>query len=136
MLKSPYEKYRQSSIQTSTPAQLVVMLYDGAIRFVRTAMDGLSKHDLEKTNLNLGKAQTIVSELMSTLDYTYEISKNLYSMYEYTNFLLVEANIRKDMTKAEEALGYLTELRETLLQASKIAAGQGPEPTSTESANG
>jgi flagellar secretion chaperone FliS len=136
LLTSPYEKYRQSSIQTSTPAQLVVMLYDGAIRFVRTAMDGLRKHDLEKTNLNLGKAQTIISELMSTLDYTYEISKNLYSMYEYTNFLLVEANIRKDLVKAEEALGYLTELRETWLQASKIATTQGLEPLSTESANG
>jgi flagellar protein FliS len=136
LLTSPYEKYRQSSIQTSTPAQLVVMLYDGAIRFVRTAMDGLKKHDLEKTNLNLGKAQTIISELMSTLDYTYEISKNLYSMYEYTNFLLVEANIRKDIVKAEEALGYLTELRETWLQASKLATTQGLEPLSTESANG
>ncbi len=136
MITSPYEKYRQSSIQTSTPAQLVVMLYDGAIRFVRTAMDGLSKQDLEKTNLNLGKAQTIVSELMSTLNYTYEISKNLYTMYEYTNFLLVEANIRKDMAKAEEALGYLIELRETWLQASKIAADQVQAPLSTESANG
>jgi flagellar secretion chaperone FliS len=136
LLTSPYEKYRQSSIQTSTPAQLVVMLYDGAIRFVRTAMDGLKKHDLEKTNLNLGKAQTIISELMSTLDYTYEISKNLYSMYEYTNFLLVEANIRKDIVKAEEALGYLTELRETWLQASKLATTQGLEPLSTESTNG
>lgn len=132
MITSPYEKYRQSSVQTSTPAQLVVMLYDGAIRFVRTAMDGLSKQDYEKTSLNFGKAQSIVSELMSTLDYSYEISKNLYSLYEYTNFLLVEANIRKSPEKAEEAIGYLTELRETWLQASKIAAAQGQ----VESANG
>lgn len=132
MITSPYEKYRQSSVQTSTPAQLVVMLYDGAIRFVRTAMDGLSKQDYEKTNLNFGKAQSIVSELMSTLDYSYEISKNLYSLYEYTNYLLIEANIRKSPEKAEEAIGYLTELRETWLQASKIAATQGQ----VESANG
>lgn len=132
MITSPYEKYRQSSVQTSTPAQLVIMLYDGAIRFVRTAMDGLSKQDYEKTNLNFGKAQSIVSELMSTLDYSYEISKNLYSLYEYTNYLLIEANIRKSPEKAEEAIGYLTELRETWLQASKIAATQGQ----AESANG
>lgn len=132
MITSPYEKYRQSSVQTSTPAQLVIMLYDGAIRFVRTAMDGLSKQDYEKTNLNFGKAQSIVSELMSTLDYSYEISKNLYSLYEYTNYLLIEANIRKSPEKAEEAIGYLTELRETWLQASKIAATQGQ----VESANG
>lgn len=85
MITSPYEKYRQSSVQTSTPAQLVLMLYDGAIRFVRTAMDGLSKQDFEKTNLNFGKAQSIISELMSTLDYSYEVSNNLYSLYEYSN---------------------------------------------------
>jgi flagellar protein FliS len=132
LITSPYDKYRQSSVKTSTPAQLVVMLYDGAIRFVRTAMDGLSKQDYEKTSLNFGKAQTIISELMSTLDYSYEVSNNLYSLYEYTNFLLVEANIRKSPEKAEEAIGYLTELRETWLQASKIASSQGQ----AESAHG
>lgn len=136
MINSPYDKYRQSSVQTSTPAQLVLMLYDGAIRFIRAGLDGLKRDDLEKTNINLGKAQTIVSELMSTLDNNYEVSKNLYSLYEYTNFLLVEANIRKDTTKAEEAVGYLMELRETWLQASKIAAGQGQPPLSTEILNG
>lgn len=132
MINSPYDKYRQSSVQTSTPAQLVLMLYDGAIRFIRAGLDGLKRDDLEKTNINFGKAQTIISELMSTLDYSYEISNNLYSLYEYTNFLLVEANIRKSPDKAEEAIGYLTELRETWLQASKIAAGQGQ----AESAHG
>ncbi|NGM82315.1 flagellar export chaperone FliS [Paenibacillus sp. 7124] len=132
MLTSPYEKYRQSSVQTSNPAQLVIMLYDGAIRFVRTGLDALKKQDFEKTSLNFGKAQTIVSELMSTLDFTYEISKNLYSLYEYTNHLLVEANIRKNEEKANEAIGYLTELRETWLQASKLAGN----PTQAESANG
>ncbi|MEK5257179.1 flagellar export chaperone FliS [Paenibacillus sp. FSL F4-0125] len=136
MINSPYDKYRQSSVQTSTPAQLVLMLYDGAIRFIRAGLDGLKRDDLEKTNINLGKAQTIVSELMSTLDNNYEVSKNLYSLYEYTNFLLVEANIRKDTTKAEEAVGYLIELRETWLQASKIAAGLGQPPFSTEISNG
>lgn len=130
MLKSPYEKYRQSSVQTSTPAQLVIMLYDGAIRFVRAGLDGLTKQDYEKTNLNLGKAQTIISELMSTLDHSYSVSQNLFSLYEYTNFLLIEANIHKNEEKAQEALGYLTDLRETWLQASKLAAGQ------TEIANG
>lgn len=136
MIKSPYEKYRQSAVQTSTPAQLVLMLYDGAIRFIRAGMDGLEKKDFEKTNLNLGKAQTIVSELMSTLNYTYEVSKNLFSLYEYTNFLLVEANIHKDYAKAEEAVGYLIEIRETWLLASKIASGNTQNSLSTDDANG
>lgn len=130
MIKSPYDKYRQSSVQTSTPAQLVIMLYDGAIRFVKTAVDGLNKKDLEKSNLNFGKAQTIISELMSTLDHSIEVSKGLYSLYEYTNYLLIQANIQKNPEKAEEAIGYLTDLRETWLQASKLAASK------TEISNG
>ncbi|PRA03375.1 MULTISPECIES: flagellar export chaperone FliS [unclassified Paenibacillus] len=136
MITSPYDKYRQSSVQTSNPAQLVIMLYDGAIRFVKTAIDGLTQKDNEKTSLNLGKAQTIISELMSTLDRSYDISKSLHSLYEYTNHLLVEANVRKDVTKAKEAVGYLTDLRETWLQASKIVAGQEAPPVTTESAHG
>ena len=136
LITSPYDKYRQSSVQTSNPAQLIIMLYDGAIRFVKTAIEGLAQNDNEKTSLNLGKAQTIISELMSTLDRSYDISKNLNSLYEYTNYLLVEANIRKDASKAQEAVGYLTELRETWLEASKIAAGQQPSSVSAESAHG
>ncbi|MGN7415164.1 flagellar export chaperone FliS [Paenibacillus sp. SAF-068] len=130
MIKSPYEKYRQSSVQTSTPAQLVIMLYDGAIRFVKVGLEGLNNQDIEKANLNLGKAQTIISELMSTLDQSFDVSKNLFALYEYTNYLLIEANIRKSPEKAEEAIGYLTDLRETWVQASKLASSQ------TESAHG
>lgn len=126
MITSPYDKYRQTSVQTSNPAKLVIMLYDGAIRFVNTAINALQQSDIEQSNLNLGKAQAIVSELMSTLDRSYDISQNLYSLYEYTNFLLVEANIKRDVTKAEEAVSYLSELRETWLEASKLAASQEP----------
>ncbi len=136
LIKSPYDKYRQSSVQTSNPAQLVIMLYDGAIRFARTAIEGLTQKDHEKVSLNLGKAQTIISELMSTLDRSYDISKNLFALYEYTNYLLVEANIHKDTTKVEEAVGYLADLRETWVQASKIIAGQEVAPISPESAHG
>ncbi|WP_340014616.1 flagellar export chaperone FliS [Paenibacillus sp. FSL K6-1318] len=128
MITSPYDKYRQSSVQTSNPAQLVIMLYDGAIRFAKTAIAAMQQQDIEKVNLNLGKAQTIVSELMSTLNQDYDVSKNLYSLYEYTNYLLVEANIHRDETKAEEAVGYLSELRETWIQASKLVTGQGDQP--------
>lgn len=124
MITSPYDKYRQTSVQTSNPAKLVIMLYDGAIRFVNTAIHALQQKDIEQSNLNLGKAQAIISELMSTLDRSYDISQNLYSLYEYTNFLLVEANIKRDASKAEEAVSYLTDLRETWVEASKLAASQ------------
>jgi flagellar protein FliS len=119
MIISPYEKYKQNSVQTSTPGQLVIMLYDGAIRFVKVGIEGISSKDYMKANVNLGKAQTIISELMSTLDHSYPVSKNLFSMYEYMNHLLIQSNIKKETKHAVEALDYLKELRETWVAASK-----------------
>ncbi|WP_160032752.1 flagellar export chaperone FliS [Paenibacillus sp. An7] len=121
MLANPYEKYRQSSVQTSNPAQLVIMLYDGAIRFIRASVEGLEDTDFEKANLNLGKAQTIISELMVTLDRKYEVSNGLYSLYEYMNYLLIQANIKKSQEPAQEAMNMLIDLRDTWLSASKLA---------------
>lgn len=124
MVTSPYEKYRQSTVNTSTPAQLLTMLFDGAIRFVRAGVEGIEAEDIQKSNLNLGKAQTIVSELMSSLNPSYDISKSLYNLYEYINYLLIQANIKKEKKHAEEALEYLTEFRMTWLEASKLIATQ------------
>ncbi|WP_145139518.1 flagellar export chaperone FliS [Paenibacillus sp. Y412MC10] len=132
MITSPYEKYRQSSVQTSTPGQLLLMLYDGAIRFVRAGIDSLQKKDLQKANLNLGKSQSIVNELLSTLDRNYAVSEGLASLYEYINHLLIESNVKKTVAPAEEALGYLMDLRETFAEAAKITAGS----LSQETANG
>ncbi|MEC0174666.1 MULTISPECIES: flagellar export chaperone FliS [Paenibacillus] len=132
MITSPYEKYRQSSVQTSTPGQLLLMLYDGAIRFVRAGIDSLQKKDLQKANLNLGKSQSIVNELLSTLDRSYAVSEGLASLYEYINHLLIESNVKKTAAPAEEALGYLMDLRETFAEAAKMTAGS----LSQETANG
>ncbi|MDU8673300.1 flagellar export chaperone FliS [Paenibacillus sp. SEL3] len=123
MISSPYEKYKQSSVQTSTPGQLIIMLYDGAIRFVKAGLDGISSNDIAKANINLGKAQSIISELMSTLNYSYDISKNLYALYEYMNYLLIQTNIKKKIESGEEVLGYLQELRETWVTVNKLTAG-------------
>jgi flagellar protein FliS len=123
MITSPYEKYKQSSVQTSTPGQLIIMLYDGAIRFVKVGLEGISSKDYMKANANLGKAQTIISELMSTLDHSYPVSKNLFSIYEYMNHLLIQSNIKKETQPAEEALNYLQELRETWVVANKQYLG-------------
>ena len=131
MIKSPYEKYRQSSVQTSTPAQLLLMMYDGAIRFVKMGVEGIKEQDFQKANTFLNKTQSIVSELIVTLDYSFDVSKGLSSLYEYINYLLIQANIKKEAAPAEEALGYLVELRETWAQAAKMT--QNP---SADLANG
>ncbi|AHV99344.1 flagellar export chaperone FliS [Paenibacillus sabinae] len=124
MITSPYDKYRQSAVQTSNPSQLLLMLFDGAIRFGKSAMEGMDAADYEKVNTNLGKTQAIVSELMATLDQSYEVSNGLFALYEYTNHLLVQANIKKVKEPVEEALGYLLELRQAFAQAAKMTVGQ------------
>ncbi|MGN7169667.1 flagellar export chaperone FliS [Paenibacillus cellulositrophicus] len=127
MITSPYDKYRQSSVQTS-PNQLLLMLFDGAIRFTRLGIEGLGKQDFQAVNTYLGKSQTIVSELLATLDYSYDVSKKLASLYDYIKYLLIEANIKKSIEQAEEALGYLVDLRNTFGEAAKISShtlGQG-----------
>lgn len=120
MIANAYEKYRQTSVQTSNPAQLVIMLYDGAIRFIKSAMQGLEINNFEQVNINFGKAQTIISELMSTLNHDYEISKGLYQLYEYMNYTLIQANIKKKPEPAHDVLEMLTDLRASWLQASRI----------------
>ncbi|MGG4049603.1 flagellar export chaperone FliS [Paenibacillus favisporus] len=122
MITNPQEKYRQAAVQTS-PAQLLIMLYDGAIRFVRAGIKGMESGDFQLMNTNFVKAQKIINELSVTLDRKYEISKNLYSLYEYMNYLLIQANIKKEPDGAEEVLGYLTDLRQTWFEASKLIAG-------------
>ncbi|MCL6601864.1 MAG: flagellar export chaperone FliS [Paenibacillus sp.] len=124
MITSPYDKYRQSSVQTSSPAQLLLMMYDGAIRFCKVAIEGMNSVDYTKVNTNLGKAQTIVSELVTTLDRSYDVSKSLDSLYEYINYLLIQANIKKIKEPIEEAVGYLLELRQTFAQAATMTGGQ------------
>ncbi|RXZ83488.1 flagellar export chaperone FliS [Paenibacillaceae bacterium] len=129
MITSPYDKYRQSSVQTSTPGQLLLMLYDGAIRFVRGGIEAITGQDYQKANTLLGKAQAIISELRITLDYSYEISQQLSSLYEYMNHLLIDANVKKQTAPAEEVLGYLMDLRENWAQAAKAAGNTAQEST-------
>lgn len=124
MMISPYEKYRQSSVKTSTPGQLLIMLFDGAIRFTKAGAEGIAAADIQKTNQNFVKAQAIMSELMATLDPGYSISNSLFSIYEYIRHLMIQANVKKDQSLAEEALTYLNELRVTWMEASKANISQ------------
>lgn len=124
MITSPYDKYRQSSVQTSSPGQLLLMLFDGAIRFSKAGVEGIAAADFNKVSTNFGKAQSIVNELIATLDKGYDVSQNLAALYEYINHLLIESNVKKAKEPAEEAIGYLLELRQTFAQAAKMTAGQ------------
>lgn len=125
MLLSSQNPYKQTSVQTATPQQLLIMLYDGAIRFCKKAIQGLKDKQYDVANEAFIRAQAIVNELTVTLDRSFPISDELAALYEYFNRRLIEANVKKDEAPAEEILSYLTELKETWAQAAKINTSQG-----------
>lgn len=124
MLNSPHKIYQQSSVQTANGNQLVIMLYEGAIRFTRSGIEGIRLRNLEMANMNLVKAQAVVNELYASLNQEYPISKQLTPIYEYMLYQLIQANIKKDEAPALEVLEHLTELLGAWKQIIKGPVGQ------------
>lgn len=118
---NPYQQYQQSVINTSTPQELTLMLYNGLVKFLNLGIQAIDEKNMESAHNNILKAQRIIEEFMSTLNMDYDISKNLYSLYEYMNRRLIDANIKKDKEITEEVLGFAKELRDTWAQAMKLA---------------
>ncbi|WP_037287198.1 flagellar export chaperone FliS [Saccharibacillus sacchari] len=125
MIYSPHQKYQQAQAQTASKPKLLIMLYDGAIRFVKAGIDGITTKNVEVANNNLCKAQAIVHELVSSLNFDYPISNELVRVYEYMLNRLIEANVKKSVEPAEEVLEYLNDLREAWLEASKSSGMAG-----------
>ena len=111
--------YLKNQIETSSPEQILILLYDGAIKFLNQAKIGIQNKDIELTHNNLIKAQNIISELRDTLDMKIggELANNLYSLYNYFNRRLVQANIKKEIEPVDEVLEHLRGLRDTWKQA-------------------
>lgn len=125
MIYSPHQKYQQAQAQTASKSKLLIMLYDGAIRFVKAGIDGITTKNVEMANNNLCKAQAIVHELVSSLNFDYPISGELVRVYEYMLNRLIEANVKKSVEPAEEVLEYLNDLREAWIEASKSSGMAG-----------
>lgn len=113
--------YQGSKINTATPAELTLMLYDGAIKFCNIALIGIEEKDVAKANLNIVKAEKIITELRATLDFKYSIAKEFDVVYDYVYRRLVEANIRKDKDIIEEVLEHIRGMRDTWKDVIKVA---------------
>jgi flagellar protein FliS len=109
------KEYQKNAVNGASPLGLIIMLYDGALRFIETGKQNIADRDYENQNFNLQKAQKIVMELMSCLDMARggEISKNLFSLYTYVLNELIEANIKDSPESAERGAKVLRELRES-----------------------
>ena len=112
--------YKSNSIQTASPAKLILMLYDGAIKFMNIAKDGMAEHDIEKTSNHIIKAERVITELRCSLDYKYEVAKDFELVYDYVYRRLIYANINKDEAALEEALKYTREMRETWVEVMRL----------------
>jgi len=119
--QQPYNRYLETTVQTATPAQLLIMLYDGAIRFSRQGIEALKQNKYEEANRCLVRVQDIIQEFVITLDRNAPMSDSLLQLYEYFIHRLIEGNVKKQSEPIEEVMGYLIDLKETWVQASRTA---------------
>ncbi|AGA56409.1 flagellar biosynthetic protein FliS [Thermobacillus composti KWC4] len=119
MLTTPHQIYQQSAVNTSNPLQLIIMLYDGAIKHVKLGIEGIETNDFQKANTHLVKAQSVINELISSLNFQYPIAELLLQIYDYLVRNLIEANVKKQKDPALEVLGHLSNLRDAWQQVAK-----------------
>lgn len=112
--------YQRNAILTASPAELTLMLYDGAIKFANIGILAIEKKDYEKANTNIKKAQAIITELRVTLDHKYKVWEDFDRVYDYIYRRLVEANINKDVEILEDALKYIREMRDTWKEVMRL----------------
>ncbi len=113
-----YDQYRKTSVETLTPARLLLMLFEGALKNLSNAEKSLLERDNNNAHNYLIKTQDIITELMATLNMDYDISQNLYALYEYLYHRLVEANTNKDLGAVREVYQFLDEIKDAFAQAS------------------
>ncbi len=117
------EQYKKNQIETASPEEILIMLYEGAIRFLLIAQKAHQEGDVEKCHKNIISAQHIIREFMVSLDMEIggDMAVNLYRLYEYLHYQLVQANIKKEMALIDEVLDHLRSLKKTWEEAIRIA---------------
>lgn len=120
MQKQPHalKKYQEMEILTSSPAKLILVLYDELIKCLNLAKEEMSVKNIEESHNLLIKSQRIIRELMCSLNLKAgEIAVNLYRLYEYMHYRLVQANLEKDIQMVEEVIDLIKPLREAWIKA-------------------
>lgn len=112
------KKYREMEIKTSSPAKLILILYNEAIKCLNRAKEKIKVKNVEESNDLLIRAQKIIRELMCSLNLKVgEMATRWYSLYEYIYYRLIQANLQKDVQVIDEALDLLKPLRDAWIKA-------------------
>lgn len=119
-VNNPYQSYQQNSVNTASPGELTLMLYNGCIKFIHIAKKAMNDKNIEVKNTNILKTQKIIQELMVTLNRDVEVSENMMSLYDFMNRRLVEANIKNDVAMLNEVEELITEFRDTWKQVIQL----------------
>jgi flagellar secretion chaperone FliS len=111
-MKSAYQKYKQTSVQSASREKLLLMLYEGAIRFMKQALIAIDAKDIAGRGMNIGRAFDIVNELNNTLNHQAgpEIAKNLEQLYMFINEQLTKSNATGQKKPLEDALKIMEKL--------------------------
>ncbi len=112
--------YQRNAIMTASPAELTLMLYDGAIKFCNIALTAIEEKNVQKAHTNIKKAEAIITELRASLDRKYPVWEDFERVYEYIYKNLLEANMRKEKEPLEEALGRIREMRDTWKEVMRL----------------
>jgi flagellar protein FliS len=127
-MSSPYAQYRQTAIETATPTRLVVMLYDGAIRFLSSALPEMHARRYDAQTRLIGRAQAIIAHLRDTLDFAQggAVALDLEACYVALYDALTDANIHDKPERVQQAIDSLRELREAWIEVDRrCQAGKG-----------
>ncbi len=119
-----YAAYANNKIMTATPAELTLMLYDGAIKFCNIAMTAIEEKDMVKANTYIQKAERIVEEFQGTLDHKYPVAEDFDKVYSYIHDCLLWANMKKDTELLENATKTLRTMRDTWKDVMKLSKTQ------------
>lgn len=124
MAMNVQQMYQQNQVNTATPQELVLLLYNGGIKFCNHAKKAIEEKNLIEAHRTIIKAQDVLTELQLGLNHDIEISKNLDVLYDFMKRRLIEANFKKDDAIIDEVIEFFTEFRDTWKQAMDLAKKQ------------
>lgn len=119
-LRNAAQLYKQNSVETASPAKIILMLYDGAVKFCNIAIESLGEEDTVKANVNIQKAEKIIVQLRVSLDMKYPVAQEFDIVYDYIYRRLVEANVKKDAEVLKDALKHIKTMRETWKEVMRL----------------
>ncbi|ENH98418.1 flagellar protein FliS [Gracilibacillus halophilus YIM-C55.5] len=124
-----YQAYQNNSVETASPSELTLMLYNGCIKFIKQAKKAIDEGNIQDRNNYIQRAQNIIRELMVTLDQDAPIAQEIMPLYDFVHYNLTQGNVNNNKEALQEAEDIVVDFRDTwkevIKQERKRTYGQG-----------